>query len=110
MPAGSATIRYEFVYDGVGAGKGGTGTIFVNGQKVATARIDQTQGYLFSADEGADVGLDDGTAVTSAYAIPFKFNGKIKKVTIDLKETSPSEAINADKARREAAIKSALSH
>jgi arylsulfatase A-like enzyme len=110
LPAGRATIHYEFVYDGGGAGKGGTATISVNGQKVATGRIDQTQGYIFSADEGADVGLDEGTVVTTSYAIPFKFDGKIKKVTIGLKETNASEATNANQARRKAAIKVALSN
>ncbi|MCI0417456.1 arylsulfatase, partial [bacterium] len=85
LPAGKATIRFEFVYDGGGVGKGGTGTIFVNGQKAATARIEQTQGMAFSADEGADVGVDEGTSVTPAYTVPFEFTGKIGKVTIDLK-------------------------
>ena len=37
------TIRYEFKYDGGGLGKGGTGTIFVNGEKVAEGRIERTQ-------------------------------------------------------------------
>ncbi len=87
LPAGKVTIRFEFVYDGGGVGKGGAGTIFVNGKSVATGRIEQTQGMAFSADEGADVGADHGTAVAKAYAVPFKFNGKIGKVTIVLKGT-----------------------
>ena len=44
LPEGKVTIRYEFAYDGGGLGKGGTGTIFVNGEKVAEGRIDRTQG------------------------------------------------------------------
>ena len=43
LPAGKATIRFEFVYDGGGPGKGGTGTLLVNGKKVAEGRIDKTQ-------------------------------------------------------------------
>jgi len=35
LPAGKATIRYEFAYDGGGLGKGGMGRILVNGEKVA---------------------------------------------------------------------------
>ena len=57
LPAGKATIRYEFAYDGDGPGKGGTGSLFVNGKKVAAGRIEQTQCCVFSGDEGADVGL-----------------------------------------------------
>jgi arylsulfatase len=32
---GKATIRFDFAYDGGGLGKGGTGTLFVNDEKVA---------------------------------------------------------------------------
>ena len=110
LPAGKATIRFEFVYDGGGAGKGGVGTLFVNGQKVASGRIEQTQCCAFSADEGADVGADEGTAVSAGYAVPFKFNGKIKKVTIELQPMTPATAIEADKARRKSALKIGLSN
>ena len=109
LPPGKSTIRFEFVYDGGGVGKGGTGTIYVNDKKVATGRIDQTQCCAFSADEGADVGEDEGTPVTEAYQVPFKFTGKIDKVTIDLKETTPAVAGEAEKSRSEGALKKALS-
>jgi hypothetical protein len=86
LPEGKVTIRYEFAYDGGGLGKGGKGTILVNGEKVAEGRIDRTQANLFSADEGADVGLDGETPVTDDYAErDNKFTGKIGKVTVDLK-------------------------
>jgi arylsulfatase A-like enzyme len=109
LPAGKATVRFEFAYDGGGAGKGGTGTLYVNGKNVATGRIDQTQCCVFSADEGADVGADEGTPVTEDYQVPFKFTGKIAKVTIELKEMTPSVAEVTIKSRREAALKKALS-
>jgi len=109
LPAGKATIRYEFVYDGGGVGKGGTGALYVNGKSVATGRIEQTQCCAFSADEGADVGADEGTPVTEAYQVPFKFTGKIDKVTIELKEITQSAADETHKARKEAALKKALS-
>jgi arylsulfatase len=110
LPAGKATVRFEFVYDGGGPGKGGVGTVFVNGKSVATARIEKTQPAMFSADEGTDVGADEGTAVTRAYEIPFKFTGKINKVTIELKETTTAAAIEAEKARKQAALKVGLSN
>ena len=85
LPAGKATLRFAFTYDGGGLGKGGTGTIFVNGKKVAEGRIDRTQGNVFSADEGADVGLDGETPVTDDYKEgDNKFTGKIKKVVIEV--------------------------
>jgi arylsulfatase len=109
VPAGKATLRFEFAYDGGGLGKGGTGTLFVDGTEVAKGRIERTQFAVFSADEGADVGADEGTPVTEAYKVPFKFTGRIGKVTIDLKEMKTADKEKADTARREAGVKKALS-
>jgi arylsulfatase len=86
LPAGKATIRFAFAYDGGKPGSGGTATIDVNGRKVAEGRINRTQAYIFSADEGADVGVDAGTPVTDDYKErDNKFTGRIHKVTIELK-------------------------
>jgi arylsulfatase len=109
LPPGKATIRFEFASDGGGLGKGGTGTLLVNGTQVATGRIDRTQCCAFSADEGADVGADEGTPVTDAYTVPFKFTGKIATVTIDLREMKTADHDEAETAHREAALKKALS-
>ncbi|QWG16930.1 arylsulfatase [Bradyrhizobium sediminis] len=108
LPAGKGTLRFEFAYDGGGLGKGGVGTILFNGKTVATGRIDRTQCCFFSADDGTDVGADEGTPVTEAYKVPFKFTGKIGKVTIELKEMKKADRDDADKARKEAVIKKAL--
>jgi len=93
LAAGKATIRYEFASDGPGMGKGGIGTILVNGQKVAEGRIEHTQCCFFSADEGADVGVDEATPVTEDYKEGNnKFTGKISSVTIDLKDMKAANA------------------
>jgi arylsulfatase len=85
LPAGKATIRFEFAYDGPGLGKGGTGTILVNGEKVVEGKIDRTQGMAFSADEGADVGQDGETPVSDDYKQgDNKFTGTIKQVVIEV--------------------------
>ena len=55
-----------------------------NGKKVAEGRIEHTQCCIYSADEGTDVGADEGTPVTEAYKVPFTFTGTIAKVTIEL--------------------------
>jgi len=111
VPAGKATIRYEFAYDGGGLGKGGKGTIFVNDKKVAEGRIEHTQPMMFSGDEGADVGEDGETPVVENYGIPapYKFTGKISKVTIDLKEMKKADKVEEKKLRAEAARKKAMS-
>jgi arylsulfatase len=41
--------------------------------------------------------------------VPFKFTGKIDKVTIDLKEMKTAVRKEADTARKEAGMKKALS-
>ena len=112
VPAGKATIRYEFAYDGGGLGKGGTGTLFVNDKKVAEGRIEHTQAMIFSVEEGANVGEDGETPVVEDYGIPapYKFTGKINKVTIDLKEMKSVDKEKADKAQKQASMKKALSN
>jgi arylsulfatase A-like enzyme len=107
---GKATIRFEFAYDGGGPGKGGIGTLFVNGKKAATGRIERTQCCAFSSDEGADVGADEGTPVTEAYQVPFKFTGKIAKVTIELKEMKAADHHEAEQAHKVSVLKKALAN
>jgi arylsulfatase A-like enzyme len=86
LPSGQVTIKYEFAYDGGGPGKGGKGTLFVNGEKVGEGRIEHTNANVFSADETADVGVDEATPVTDDYKMhDNKFTGKIRKVTVELK-------------------------
>jgi arylsulfatase A-like enzyme len=88
LPAGHVTVSYDFVYDGGKPGAGGTGTISINGKKVATGRIDRTIPFIFGA-ETADVGMDLYTPVTADYKKgDNKFPGKINKVTIDVKKTN----------------------
>jgi arylsulfatase len=91
VPAGKATIRFEFAYAGGKPGAGGNGTIFVNGTKAAEGRIVQTQANVFSADDGADVGMDEGTPVTEAYQVPAAFTGVIDKVTIEVKPVGAAD-------------------
>jgi arylsulfatase len=86
LPAGKATLQFVFDYDGGGPGKGGQGTLFVNGQKVAEGRIPRTQPGLFSADETADVGIDLGTPVVEAIGAEARsrFTGRIPKLTVEV--------------------------
>ena len=75
----------EFAYDGGGMGKGGTVTLYCDGKEVGKGRVDQTQGFVFSADETTDIGYESGTTVSPDYtAHTSRFNGKIHWVQIDL--------------------------
>jgi arylsulfatase A-like enzyme len=83
VPAGKSAVRFEFAYDG-GEGKGGKGTIFINGKKVGEGRIEKTVPARFGIDTFG-VGMDTGSPVSNTYKPPFAFNGKIEKVEIDLR-------------------------
>ncbi|MFD2890885.1 sulfatase-like hydrolase/transferase [Flavobacterium chuncheonense] len=85
LSPGKHIIKYDFKYDGGGSGKGGLGALYIDGVKVAEARIKNTNGSMFSLDEGADVGFDEGTNVSKNYAVgKNRFNGKINYVKIDV--------------------------
>jgi len=90
IPAGHATIVLDFAYDGSGLGKGGLATLSVNGKTVAEGRIEKTQPLIFSADETADVGLDNQTPVAEGVgvgAVETRFTGTIKKVVVEVSGT-----------------------
>jgi arylsulfatase len=87
LEPGKATIRFEFAYDGGGLGKGGMGTLYVDGKKVGEGRIERTQPIVFSADETADVGIDLATPVVEAIGSERKsrFTGHVRQVTVSVR-------------------------
>jgi hypothetical protein len=85
LKPGKYQLVYDFKYEGGGPGKGGIGTITVDGKKAAEAKIERTQPGIFSVDDLADVGIDEGTWVAD-YGSSAKFSGKIGKVTIERKK------------------------
>jgi arylsulfatase len=86
IPPGKHVIRYEFIPDEARPGTGGRSLLSVNGVQVAEGRIPKTQPFAFSADEGADVGLDGETNVSPDYKPGANaFTGRIVKVTVEQK-------------------------
>lgn len=86
LKPGRHTLRFEFKYDGGGAGKGGDGALYVDNTKVGEGRIEHTVPNLFSYDDFADVGKDTGEPVTDDYRTPKgDFTGaEIASVVIEL--------------------------
>lgn len=84
MAAGKHTLVLDFAYEG-GRGGGGMATILLDGNKIASGKINKTNSNTFGIDESADVGTDENTPVNPAYARKEKFNGKINSVVIDTK-------------------------
>ena len=86
LASGPATVTLDFAYDGGGVGKGGKATLSVNGKAVAEGRVEKTQPNVFSADETADVGLDNQTPVAEGIGIgpETRFTGTITKITLEV--------------------------
>jgi arylsulfatase len=87
LAPGKHTVSYEFIPDENKPGTGGKSILSVDGQKVAEGQIPKTQPFFFSGDEGADVGIDGETNVSTDYqpGRPSIFTGKIIKVTVEQK-------------------------
>lgn len=85
-------VEFDFVYDGGGLGKGGTGTLKVDGKAVASHHVARTIGYIFPWDDGLSVGQDTATAVDDAYVAPFPFSGEIANVKIHVGPLKVSKA------------------
>ncbi len=101
LTPGKHTILFDFKYDGPSMGKGGTGVLSVDGKEVASKMIPHTVPALMTIDESFDVGVDTRTGVEDKdYKPPFRFTGKLDKLTIKL---GPSQMMAEDqKAKAEA--------
>ena len=86
VPAGNHVVRFSFKYDEGGIGKGGTGTLFVDGNQVAQGAIPRTIAVRVSLDETFDIGEDTGTPVVEDYVdkMPFRFTGTLKRFVVIL--------------------------
>jgi len=86
LAPGKHTVLEEFVYDGGKAGAGATVKLTIDGKPAGEGRVERTMPYVYSADEGVDVGTDNETTVTNDYKMGNnKFTGRIVKVTVEAK-------------------------
>jgi arylsulfatase len=75
-----------------GIGRGGTGSLKVDGKEVATKTLEHTVPLIWQWDENFDIGADTGTPVAEDYKVPFPFVGKITKLTLHIDRPTLSEA------------------
>ena len=95
IPSGTHQVRMEFAYDGDGIGKGGTVTLYLDGQPVGDGRVEQTEPFVFSADETCDVGNEYGSPVTTDYG-QTKFNGTVHWVELQTGRDDHSHLIKPE--------------
>ena len=62
-------------------------TLYVNGKSVGEGRVEKTEPNIFSADETADVGIDNQTPVAEGIGIgaDTRVTGRINKITLEVK-------------------------
>jgi arylsulfatase A-like enzyme len=85
VPGGTHQVRAEFAYDGGGLGKGGTVSLFIDGEAAGDGRVEATVPMLFSADETTDLGVDTASPVSADYTPQGSvFTGTVGWVRIDL--------------------------
>ena len=100
LPSGKHQLRMEFAYDGGGIGKGGTAALFLDGKKIGQGRVDQTEPFVFSADETLDIGDEFGSPVTPDYPSRRKFTGEVNWVQIDVdKDAEDADHFISDEER-----------
>jgi arylsulfatase A-like enzyme len=95
LEPGRHTIVFQWTPEGPGLGKGGTGVLSVDGTAVAKNTMEHSTPITFPEDETFDVGLDTRTGVALLeyrYDSPFKFTGKIDRLTFELGPDQASEA------------------
>jgi hypothetical protein len=97
IPTGQHQVRMEFAYDGGGLAKGGSVTLYYDGNEVGSGRVEMTQPMIFSADETTDIGDDFGMPVTGDYGgRSAKFNGLIRLIQIDVGEEDQDHLIDPE--------------
>jgi arylsulfatase len=119
LTEGKHTLVYDFKYDGLGfatlafnsmsgIGRGGTGTLSIDGKVVATETMERTVPLILPIDETFDIGSKTGTPIDDAdYQVPFAFTGKINKLTISvappmLTDEDKQKLMEAERAKQDA--------
>jgi len=89
LAPGKHTLVFDWKYDGPGLGKGGTGTLKVDGKVVDSHPMPKSLPLVLPWCETFCVGVDTGTPVDDKdYQVPFRFTGTSIRVTVKL---GPSE-------------------
>ena len=113
MPEGTHQLRVEFDYDGGGVSKGGTATLFVDGDQVGQGRVEHTAGIMFASDETTSIGADTATVVTDANGPAGQngFTGDISWIRLDTGDDPRPTAgrLNGDHAQRPASTQAGRS-
>ncbi len=79
LEPGEVEVKFNFIKT---QDFGGTGELFVNGEKVDEVEMPLMHISTYSLAETFDIGRDTGTQVSALYADPFPYDGALDRVTI----------------------------
>jgi arylsulfatase len=119
LKPGKHKIEFDFTYDGLGfgtfafnnlsgVGRSAEGVMRVDGKEVARQKMEHTIPITLAWDESQDIGSDTETGVNDAdYQVPFTFDGKIVKITLDIDrpELSKADIMKLEEGKAQAADK-----
>ena len=109
LPTGDVNVELVFAADAPKPATGGEVTLLVNGEPVASGRMEHTVPSRFSGYSGMDIGCDNGHVADLSYAdkAPFRFTGEIKQVVFDV---APHMSEEDAKALHEHAARALAAH
>jgi len=114
LTPGKHIVEFDFKYDGLGdgtlafnnmsgVGRGGTGTLKVDGKEIQAIEMKNTLPMILQWDEAFDIGSDTLTGVNDEdYKPPFALTAKLNKLTIkvDRPQLSPEDIKKLEAAQR----------
>ena len=83
LPRGKTDLKFNFIKT---AEFGGTGELYINGEKVDEVDMPQMHIATYSLAETFDIGRDTGTQVSRLYTGIFKFDGELDRVIITVSD------------------------
>jgi len=83
LPRGTTDLKFNFIKT---QNFGGTGELYVNGEKVDEVEMPQMHIATYSLAETFDIGRDTGTQVSDLYTGIFKFNAGLDRVIITVSD------------------------
>lgn len=80
VPTGRSALSMAF--DLTGSHRGAS-SLYIDGQAAGSAEV-VIQPYRYSFEEGLEIGKDPQTPVSESYESPFRFNGTLEKVVLEV--------------------------
>lgn len=85
LPKGDVVLKMVYTTDADKPFAGADVKLYANDQQIGAGRVEKSIPNRVTLDETLDIGEDTGTPLSDDYDIPFRFNGQLKNLKIELK-------------------------